>query len=163
EMTAWLASLDPPRCDADCPTFISGHFGYGVHNRLPGVHQTFTFLRNPIDQTLSMHYESVKRRDLYPQGTLEALLSSNSGEPYFGDPQVRHLAATNGVPIRGALTIRHLEQAKKVVTEELSCFGLTEYFGSSLKLIDQCLGTHLTVRRENISDRNRQDPEPRLL
>src|SRR5262245_49708154 len=75
EMRAWLADLDRGACDTRNIAFLSGHFAYGIHKRLAGDPQTLTFIRNPVEQTVSMHYESAKRPDIYPHGNLRALVS----------------------------------------------------------------------------------------
>jgi hypothetical protein len=164
QMRQWLACLEAGSCDVGPLAFLAGHFGYGVHRHLPAVSQTLTFLRNPIDQTVSMHSEAMKRPDIYPHGDLRTLLSGRSGQPYFGNAQVRHLASEDGRPVTGPLSAFHLARAKHVVTNELTCFGLTEYFAASLALINECLGTRLTAREANVSSRvSVRDLDPDLL
>jgi hypothetical protein len=164
EMAAWLADLHAGRCDVGALALLAGHFAYGVHPHLPGRARTLTFLRHPIEQTVSMHYESARRPDIYPHGDLRTLVSTSAGEPYFGNAQVRHLASEDGRPVKGPLSARHLARAKQVVTEELTCFGLTEYFAASLALINECLGTRMTTRYANVSSRTSvQDLDPELL
>lgn len=153
EMRAWLAELHDGRAETDDIAFLSGHFGYGVHPRFPGASQTMTFLRDPIEQTVSMHAEATKRPDIYPHGDLRTLLSSRAGEPYFGNAQVRHLASADGGPVLGALSEWHLARAKDVLAQELTCFGVTEHFVASIALINARLGTHLAIRRDNVSTR----------
>ena len=56
--------------------------------------------------------------------------------------------------LRGAVVLHDgLPRTKHVVTNELTCFGLTEYFAASLALINECLGTNLTPREANVSSR----------
>jgi hypothetical protein len=164
QLRAWLRDLDRGLCDTDRTVFLSGHFGYGVHQRLPGESSAVTFLRHPVDQTISMHYEARKRPDIYPHGDLRLLLSSTEGEPYFGNAQVRHLASRDGRPVRGVVAETHLALAKDVIANELSCFGLTEYFSSSIAMLNARLGIDLTVREENVSSRAlARDLDPELL
>lgn len=153
EMRAWLADLEAGACDVSGLALLAGHFAYGIHQRLAGPCRTLTFLRHPVEQTVSMHYESAKRPDIYPHGELRALLSGDAGEPYFGNAQVRHLASDDGRPIRGALSARHLARAKDVVLNELTCFGITEYFAASLAHVNARLGTSMTTKQANVSTR----------
>lgn len=164
EMPAWLDDLDRGQPGTDGLAFLTGHFAYGVHQRLPGDHRTMTFLRHPVEQTLSMHCEALKRPDIYPHGDLVRLLDDASGQPSFGNAQVRHLASENGRPLTGPLTGRHLARAKRVVTQELTCFGITEYFATSLALINDGLGLALAPRQANISSRpTARDLDPELF
>ncbi len=165
EMSGWLADLERGACDVDALVFLAGHFGYGIHHRLRGRHQTLTFLRDPMDQTVSMHYEALKRPDIYPHGDLRTMLADGSGEPYFGNTQVRHLASDDGRPLTGRLSRRHLTRAKQVLTEELTCFGLTEYFAASVALINDRLGLRLTPKETNVSSSRIEvrDLDPELL
>lgn len=164
EMAAWLRDAQRGQADVADVAFLSGHFGYGVHRHLPPPLQTFTFLRNPVDQTISMHGEATKRPDIYPHGGLLTLLSGGAGEPYFGNAQVRHLASDTGRPVTGPIDDRHLARAREVVVNELSCFGVTEYFAASIALLNERLQARLDVRCENASSRvAAQDLAPELL
>jgi hypothetical protein len=164
EMPAWLAELDAGTAEIGPFALLAGHFAYGIHRRMSGQHQTLTFLRHPVEQTVSMQYEATKRPDIYPHGDLRALLADGAGQPYFGNAQVRHLASDNGRPIVGPLSSRHLARAMQVLAKELTCFGITEYFAASLTLINDCLGTTMTTRQANVSSRTSvQDLDPELL
>lgn len=171
QMRDWLAGLESGTADVTADVtaagplaLLAGHFAYGIHRYVPGEVRTLTFLRHPVEQTISMHYESAKRPDIYPHGDLRALLSGRMGEPYFGNAQVRHLASEDGRPIVGPLSSRHLRRAKHVVTRQLTCFGITEYFTASLAVINERLGTRMTVRHANVSSRvGARDLDPDLL
>lgn len=163
EMRAWMTALDQGDPDLGSTAFLSGHFAYGVHERLEGGPRCFTFLRNPVEQSVSMHHESAKRPDIYPHGDLRDLLTNGRGEPYFGNPQVRHLASTDGRPVTGPLTAAHLSRAIDVVINQMTCFGITEFFGASITLINEYLSTDLTPKRENVSGRSVSDVDPALL
>jgi hypothetical protein len=165
QMAEWMAGVAEGRSDTGGVAFLSGHFAYGVHTRLPAVARTFTFLRHPVDQTVSMHREAAKRMDIYPHGPLHALLTNGAGWPYFGNAQVRHLSSTDGTPVMGSLTPAHLARAKHVVTRELNGFGLTEYYTASLALLNHHFGTRLRPKRENVSPTGAspRDLDPDLL
>lgn len=164
QMTEWLRQLEAGRAGMDDVAFLVGHFGYGVHHRLPGEHRTITFLRSPIEQTISMQFEAGRRPDIYPHDDLRTMLRQGAGAPYFGNPQVRHLAGEDGRPVTGPLLGRHLARAKQVVTAEMTCFGITEYFAASLELMNDRLGLELTPNEANVSARPAvRDLDPELF
>src|SRR4051794_13463510 len=74
EMAEWLARLRNGQGEIDDIGFLCGHFGYGIDPMIARPAKTFTFLRNPLEQGLSMHFEATRRPDIYPHGPVEMLL-----------------------------------------------------------------------------------------
>jgi hypothetical protein len=126
---------------------VRGHFPLGVREYLPSylpkereLH-CFTFLREPIDRTLS-HYYAIRKsgggHDLPPlpaEATLEDALAGG----YLDDNlQTRMLS---GLPEPfGEVDDEMLAQAKHNLRDGLAFFGLTERFDESLVLAKQRLG-----------------------
>jgi hypothetical protein len=159
EMPHWLARLRRGEADVDDVAFLSGHFPYGLDVYLDPKPLTFTVLRNPIEQTLSMyhtanHHEGKpERMGVYPAGDLVDLLTTSCGEPFFNNAQVRHLAGEDGIAVRGEVTEAHLERALDVVLNRMTAFGIAEYPAATIALINAALGTSLEDRRDNVSVR----------
>ena len=161
EMRPWLDRLrSGAGAEAvDGVAFLSGHFAYGIHEYLPERPRTFTILRNPVDQTLSMYHTAMnaegkrERIGVYPSGRLTDLLTTPAGQPFFNNPQVRHLAGTQGEPVLGEVTEAHLERAVQVVLDEMTAFGIAEYPVATIDAINAELATSFDVRFENVSPR----------
>lgn len=164
EMQQWLDGLRAGQSDVKDVAFLCGHFGYGIDRLISRPTKAFTFLRHPLEQSLSMHFEATRRPDVYPHGPLEVLLTSSWGAPYFNNTQVRHLASDSGTPVRGPVCRTHLERAKEVVATHLTAFGILEFFESSLNLINAKLGLSMVPTRSNESKRpDLCSVPPRLL
>jgi hypothetical protein len=153
DMTIWLDRLRDGLEDLSDVSFLSGHFAYGIEAFLPFSASTFTLLRNPLEQIFSMEAQAKKLPDRYPQGALTDLLTTPAGEPYFDNPQIRHLAGDGGVAVRGPLSDAHLARAKSVVEHRMTAFGISEYFEASLAVISAALGITLRPQHTNASNR----------
>jgi hypothetical protein len=159
EMPRWLDQLSHGQPDVEDVTFLSGHFAYGLDEYFDPRPLTFTVLRNPVEQTLSMYHTAMhpegkpERMGVYPAGDLVDLLTRPFGQPFFNNPQVRHLAGDAGHAVRGDVTEAHLARALDVVVNRMCAFGIAEYPVASLTLINAALNTSLQVRRDNVSVR----------
>jgi hypothetical protein len=131
---------------------LRGHFPLGIREYLsryvPKGREVlyFTFLRDPVDRSLSHYFQIREGRDGY--GSEEFALSRLPADPTLDDMlkggyihdnlQTRMLS---GLPEPfGKVTDQMLEQAKKSLREALVFFGLAERFDESLVTAKQRLG-----------------------
>jgi hypothetical protein len=126
---------------------VRGHFPLGIREyirqyiRKDTEVRWFTFLRDPVDRTLSHYFQVVEyegSHELPPlpaSATLEDALEGG----YIHDNL--HTRMLSGIPDPfGEVTEEMLERAKRNLREELVFFGLTERFDESLVLAKQRLG-----------------------
>jgi hypothetical protein len=126
---------------------VRGHFPLGVREYLPSylpkereLH-CFTFLREPVDRTLS-HYYAIRKfgggHDLPPLPAEATLEDALAGGYLHDNLQTRMLS---GLPEPfGEVDDEMLAQAKHNLRDGLAFFGLTERFDESLVLAKQRLG-----------------------
>ena len=126
---------------------VRGHFPLGVREYLPSYLpkerelRFFTFLREPVDRTLS-HYYAIRGsrggHDLPPLPVDATLEDTLAGGYLHDNLQTRMLS---GLPEPfGEVDDEMLAQAKHNLRDGLACFGLTERFDESLVLAKQRLG-----------------------
>jgi hypothetical protein len=124
---------------------FEGHFGWGVHERLPGPSMYLTMLREPVDRALSVYDHLVQAGHLSPEVTLEEF-SGRGVDPqrvwWIDNAQVRYLAGEGGrivdVP-RGRCTAAMLETASARLRADNVLFGLTDRFDASMVLLRRAL------------------------
>src|SRR4029077_9700136 len=109
-----------------------------------------TFLRDPIQRTLSHYYALVelgRRKPLPGDGSLEATLAA--GDVIYDNLQTRMLS--DGADLLGEVDEQLLEQAKENLRGAFTAFGIVERFDESLALLAQELGLEsiLYVRRRS--------------
>lgn len=152
--------------------FLKGHMAFGIHEYAPGPYAYFTFLREPIDRTIShlyfIHrhkdhpaYELFQGQELKIQDFLELQL-----DRMLFNAQTRILSgAWDTVPI-GGCTEEHLELAKENLKNHIRVIGITERFDESLLMLGKAFGwRHLFYKRLNITKKRPQeaDLDPELL
>jgi Galactose-3-O-sulfotransferase len=118
---------------------LGGHLPFGVHQYLPSDTRYLTFLRDPVERTLSHYYRllTVRKRNPIPEGmTFEQVLGG--GEYLYDNLQTRMLSTTPE-PF-GEVTEEMLEQAKQNLGTAFVCFGLADRFDESLVLLKRRLG-----------------------
>jgi hypothetical protein len=139
---------------------VRGHFPLGIreylHDYLPKQRELecFTFLRDPIDRTLSHYYAIRDRREgeeepgryseapLPPDPTLEDALEAG----YVQDNLHTRMLCGDPEPF-GEVTEDMLERAKQNLSTDLVFFGLTERFDESLVLAKRQLGLRVILYR----------------
>ena len=144
---------------------IRGHFGYWIYKLLPKAPITLTILRDPIEQTLSLHDHQLRAfnaRDkealvTHKDQSLEEIFDIPRLRLIFTNHQIRHLtldmdvnSLINAIKDKGKLTkeIRRLygpklitkkqEELLKIAKERLSqfaYFGIAEKFEESMFLL----------------------------
>jgi len=121
---------------------LGGHIPYGVHEFLPADSRYITFLRDPIERTLSHYYRlmSMHRSSPFPgltgEPTLEQMLEER--EFLYDNLQTRMLSGL-AEPFDD-VTDEMLEQAKENLDTGFAAFGLTDRFDESLVLLKHRLG-----------------------
>jgi hypothetical protein len=162
--------------DLDGRYAIASHVGCGVEERLPARHAypAFTFLRDPIERTLSRywHYRSGPgspdpARRLREGMSLEEFLeettmhSYNAQTGFLGGLWARH--HLDDEPLTRARFDRKLLAEAKRELEAHRVVGLTERFDETLFLLRRSFGWPLhktTYRRANVGAARRQAPRP---
>ncbi len=125
---------------------MKGHIPYGVHEYVTGPFAYFTFLRDPIERTIS-HYYFLRRETNHPLAdklkgnwpSLEKCLELEMDDMMFN----AHTRLLSGVwydPKPGKCTTEHLEMAKENLQRRFSVIGLTERFDESLILLKRAFG-----------------------
>ena len=133
--------------ELDRVRILTGHFPLGMRDHLPShlpqerELRFFTFLREPVDRTLS-HYHAIREAGRgygLPPLAADATLEDTLAGGYLHDNlQTRMLS---GLPEPfGEVDDEMLAQAKHNLRDGLACFGLTERFDESLVLAKQRLG-----------------------
>jgi hypothetical protein len=139
---------------------LTGHLPFAVRERLAADTLYITFLRDPVERTLSQYHGLLKpnrRRSLPGDGSLEAVLSD--GEVIYDNLQTRMLS---DVAEPGDVDDRMLEQAKHNLRSGFTAFGLAERFDESLVLFKRLLGLRTIVyvqRRVSTRPRGSEVPE----
>lgn len=132
--------------------FVSGHFGYSYAEQLIRDRYSFTFLRDPIERTLSFYY-FCKKRDpeesyiykLANKCALEEFLCVLSRDRvmrwFVYNTQVWYLACGPGDEKTRVNYImpRELLDIALENTKKFSCIGLMETIGEDLETIFQAL------------------------
>lgn len=117
---------------------LSGHLPFGASQHLPLETRYLTFLRDPVDRSLSQYYGFFKlnrRRQLPNEGSLEDVLRERE---IYDNLQTRMLSSAPD-PF-GEVTDEILEQAKENLRDRFTAFGLAERFDESLVLFKHALG-----------------------
>ena len=117
---------------------LGGHLPFGVYQYLPSDSRYITFLRDPVERTLSHYYRarSVRKRDPIPEDlSFEDVLAG--GDYLYDNLQTRMLSG-DPEPF-GEVTQEMLEQAKENLSERFISFGLADRFDESLVLLKRSL------------------------
>lgn len=127
---------------------LRGHFGYGLHTRLPRPATYFTFVRHPLERTLS-YYHFVRRTTTHychPLVTTRGLsvqqFVESGQDPMVDNAQTRLLAGleTGHELSAGGCTRELLEQAKRNLRDHIAVTGLVEDFDAALLLMQRVFG-----------------------
>jgi hypothetical protein len=137
---------------------LKGHMNFGIHHYIPGPYAYFTFLRDPIDRTISNFY-FIYRDNNHPlynlihenKMDLEQYLSERL-DPMLFNAHTRLLSGVWDTNPAGGCNEFHLEQAKENLKNHIQVIGLTEQFDESLLLLGKAFGwKHLYYKRLNVT------------
>ncbi len=126
--------------------YFEAHCGWGVDERLGVEGRVFTWLREPVDRTLSVYHYRREQGHIPIDLPIEAWIDAPPSTPIWqvDEAQVRYLAGEAGrvldVPI-GEVTREHLERAKRRL-EQCYFVGTVERFAESAMLFGESLGWH---------------------
>lgn len=115
------------RCGVNNPDLkmVQGHFDIRLHDVFERPYKSFTFLRDPIERTVSFYYYLLQNpsEDLMPKTTLtlEQVFSSKYAH-LFENHQVRYLCGKPTKP----LTQQDLQLAKENLDKEFAWVGTVE-------------------------------------
>jgi hypothetical protein len=121
---------------------LAGHIPFGVREFLAEDTRYITFLRDPVERTLSHYYRILTihraepREGLTEDPSLEQMLEQR--EYLYDNLQTRMLSG-DPEPF-GEVTERMLEQAKENLDAAFLTFGLADRFDESLVLLKRKLG-----------------------
>lgn len=124
--------------------YFEAHCGWGADERLGVEAKVFTWLREPVDRTLSVYYHQREQGHIPDDLPIESWIDAPPPTPIWpvDEGQVRYLAGESGrildVPV-GEVTRAHLELAKRRLEQ---CFfvGTVERFAESAMLFGDALG-----------------------
>jgi hypothetical protein len=154
---------------------FDAHGGWGMHERLPRSEDAryFTFLRDPVDRTLSAYYY-LRSRGRFDREM--SIAEFASGPPVrqllwtVDNAHVRYLAANAGEIIDvepGGVTRTMFDvAAERLQSDHMLVAGLTERFDASALLLTEVLGWSPPryVRSNVTSDRrSREEIEPETI
>jgi len=137
---------------------IRGHVPYGVHEYIQGPYAYFTFLRDPIERTIS-HYYFLRRKKSHPLADklgedflpMKELMELGLDKMFFN----AHTRLLSGVwydAEPGECTGEHLALAKDNLRRHFAVIGLTERFDESLMLLQDAFSwKDLHYVRENVT------------
>jgi len=126
--------------------YFEAHCGWGADERLGVEARVFTWLREPVDRTLSVYFHQREQGHIRDDLPIESWIDAAPPATHWhvDEGQVRHLAGERGgildVPV-GEVTRAHLELAKRRLEQ---CFfvGTVERFAESAMLFGEALGWH---------------------
>lgn len=143
-----LASLPYSR-RADIHMLRGGHFGFGLHKYLPSPSTYFTFLREPIERTISYYYFVQRTPQFsYAYNLIHAYdmdlkdFVESKQDAMVDNGQTRLVAGLKtGYEVGfGECTREMLETAKRNLLEHFAVVGLTEEFDATLILLKKAFG-----------------------
>lgn len=129
---------------------LSGHIPYGLHQRLEGTCEYFTFIRHPVDYVLSMYYFNLQfirngMTPLDPDGeyTLDWMLDQWKGTQ-FNNYQARFLASQNNcfelVTAQASDNNTLYRSACRIVHNDINFVFPVDQFDVALRLLGKNYG-----------------------
>lgn len=130
---------------------LKGHFWFGLHEYLHGDSDYITFLRKPVERTLSFYnyisrtpqnrlYNEVKNRSLF-----DFITQVNDFD--IANGQVRNISAINGTEDE------MLEAALENIEKHFSFVGLQEKFDESLVVLASLYNwSRIYYKKQNVSE-----------
>lgn len=113
---------------------IYGHFFFGIHQYIKKPSTYITFLREPIEQIISLYYfiRRSPNHGLYSLAQrldLESFITENNAaiQGQINNPQTRFVS--------GLISTPDLDTAKENLLQHFSIIGITERFDESLYLM----------------------------
>jgi len=151
--------IELPREELERKRLVMGHFGYGLHQRLPGPSRYVSMLREPVDRVVSLYY--FFRSGEFPPGSPPAaeqatLRSSgmtidgwmlHNRNPRWDNHMVRLIADARGVEF-GHCSDDLLRQAKEHVENDFEALLLMEHMAPSMKMLAAIVGRDLPRKRD---------------
>ena len=139
------------RQDRRALNLVVSHVGYGFHNffNMDNLNtQHFTLLRDPIERTVSSFYHHLRAPSNKGTTLKQFLQDKPARRVNVQSLQLsgyRSAVEINGDPHSPCFEAPQdtLEQAKRVLSEELTAFGFTERFDEALMLFRRCFGWSL--------------------
>jgi hypothetical protein len=120
---------------------LIGHFQFGVHQNIGREAQYFTFLRDPVDLTISAYYERLKtgRSEFEkPDGSIMSIIEHIDANLFgYTNLQTRIVAGIDGKEV---LTEEDLDLAKENIEKYYKFVGISEMFDQSILLLSKILG-----------------------
>ena len=134
-----------PQRQQSCIRLITGHFAFGLHERIDRTCSYFTMLRRPLDRVHSLYFflrdMDLGRVYLENHGISYSLLPTSVSEfAHSGlfmnvdNGQVRALSGVGDSVPYGEVSERHYPQAVEALDKHFNVVGLTERFDESLLL-----------------------------
>ena len=120
---------------------LIGHFQFGVHEKITRDPHYFTFLRDPVELTISAYHERLKTTPgefEKPDGSIMSIMEHIDANLYdYTNLQTKIVA---GVPEKNAVTEEDLALAKKNIEKYYKFVGISEMFDQSILMLSKILG-----------------------
>src|SRR4051812_28969171 len=159
---------EPHTLDLNAVRVLHGHLPFGASQYLERafpdhVFRYFTFLRDPVERSLSHYFEVLRRpRRVFDDGEVSDELAplppgttfEHAVEAGYLHDNVQTRMLSDSVAPFGPITEKMLEEAKRNLSERFALVGLTERLDESLVLAKQQLGLRnilVASRRVNTS------------
>lgn len=125
---------------------VSGHFPYGLHEDLPARSwQYLVMLREPAARVASFYFHVLRHPDHYLYAKItekgpvsfEVFIQKQPPVLEMDNLQVRYLSNTLDKAV-GTLTVKDFEKALRVLTQDITAFGILERFDDSIAHFADC-------------------------
>jgi hypothetical protein len=144
---------------------LEGHQFFGLHAHLPGPARYLTLLRDPVERLVSQYYHILRSPEHYLRsqvvggGMSLAEFAHAKLAPELDNGQLRYVAGLGHLPC-GAIGAKHLEQARRILSEHYAVVGLVERFDESVLLMRRELGWRPPIYQRTNIGRNRPPQTP---
>lgn len=149
---------------------LVGHFPFGLHKHLHGDFKYVTFLRHPVERTISAYSFNKEKKDgdVYviineKEYSLEAYLDDRV-EPWMFNAMTKHLAGVDLDEFKAPATDDLYQKALRNLDKHFSFVGFTEHFDESIMELKRLLNWSMPLyKKKNITKQKARGIEPHVV